>query len=111
MPSCETKGIKDAFINEVAYTTENPKENNEIQEFLIKCYSNIALTCLHKKEYKHAIQTCDDILSTCPCHGKALYLRARSCMEPVSAGATEYELAMKDLKKAQESCPKNPSIR
>ena len=85
---------------EVNYTTKITNEKNVIQEFLIKCYCNIALVCLRQKEYKHAIEACNDILKMEPYHAKALYLRARSRMEPMSSGGTEYELAMKDLKLA-----------
>ena len=66
--------------------------------------------CIRRKEYKHAIQACNDILDKDPIHCKALYLRARALIEPTSAGTTEYKLAKKDLEQARNIFPRDPNI-
>ena len=74
------------------------------------CYCNIALVCLQKKEFKYALEACNEVVDQNPHHGKALYLRARSRVSPASAGATEYELALQDLILAHEYCPDDQII-
>eukprot|EP00586_Coscinodiscus_wailesii_P001014 CAMPEP_0172481730 /NCGR_PEP_ID=MMETSP1066-20121228/7818_1 /TAXON_ID=671091 /ORGANISM="Coscinodiscus wailesii, Strain CCMP2513" /LENGTH=586 /DNA_ID=CAMNT_0013244297 /DNA_START=95 /DNA_END=1852 /DNA_ORIENTATION=+ len=110
-PSWKNEGIKDDFIKEVFYVGRGQKQKQEVINFLITCYSNIANVCIKTKDYQTAVRACDETLSLDARNAKALYLRSRARTVPKSSGATEYDLAVTDLKLAAKCHPRDVTIR
>lgn len=110
-PSWKTEGIKDSFIKKVFYTGRGDKEKQQVVNFLVICYCNIANVCIKTKDYQTSIHACGEALSLDSKNAKALYLRSRARTQPKSAGATEHGLAVADLKLAMEYSPRDATIR
>lgn len=83
----------------------------QVQNFLITCYTNIALASLKNNNFSLATDACNEVLKVNAAHVKALYLRSKAVVAPKSAGATEDEMALKDLKQALTIEPENEVLR
>ena len=110
----KNEGIKDEHLRDVIYV---PADNNDedqqqqLDQFLVKIYNNIALALLKKNDYPAAIQACDCAIEIDKANDKAFYLRAKARLAPKSASATDEELAMVDLRTAVMRNPKNKQAR
>ena len=79
----------------------------QVHDLLITCYVNIAVVNTRAKKYALVIEACDEVLRLTPNHTKALFLRSKAFVTPKSAGTTEDEMAIKDLKLALKFEPDN----
>ena len=85
---------------------------NQVKEFLISCYLNISIVSINTKNFSLAIDACNEVLHYHnPSHVKALFLRSKALVAPKSAGATEDDMAIKDLTLALQIEPRNTIIR
>ena len=104
------KGIRDDDIEEIAYTTGNLNEMEEVAHFLITCYVNIAVAALKGQMYKMVIEATDEVLEYDPTNVKSLYLKAKAIVAPKSSGSYEDEIAIKNLKEALKYDAKNKNV-
>ncbi len=95
-----SKGIRDEDIKKIEFESDDNDEMEQVRLFLISCYINIAVVSLKTKNYPLTIDACNEVLRLDCCHVKALFLRSKAYVSPKSAGATEDDLAIKDLKLA-----------
>mmetsp|Transcript_39421 Transcript_39421/g.80858 ORF Transcript_39421/g.80858 Transcript_39421/m.80858 type:complete len:395 (+) Transcript_39421:1641-2825(+) len=107
----KSKGIRDEDITEIDNLGENDREKAQVSSFLLSCYGNLALVLLKCRQYRTAIDACNESLRIDPQCVKALYLRSRSLFEPPSAGAVEEEAALSDLIEANKIDPSNKAVR
>lgn len=98
---------------EVAFVPPNNDEGQQqqLEQFLVRIYNNIALTMLKTNEYQTAIQACDYALEIVNKNDKAYYLRALARLAPKNASATDEGLAMVDLRSAVMNNPNNKQAR
>lgn len=106
-----SKGIRDQDITETSFNSDIKSEINDVQDFLMTCYTNIAIACIKTKQFALALDACNEVLRLKPSHVKALYLRSKALVSPKSAGATEDEMAISNLKMALMMEPKNLIVR
>lgn len=111
-PSWKEVGIRDEDIRQEAFDGENENQSLEIQNFLVSCYNNLALTCIKIIPCltQDAIQACNAAIHINPQHAKSYYLRGKSRLTNRSCGRTEERLALYDLQKAKYLDPTNKSI-
>lgn len=111
-PSWREVGIRDEDIRKEEIVGENEDQSTEIKHFLVKCYNNLALTCMHITPCltQDAIQACSTAIDIDPQHAKSYYLRGKSRLSNRSRGKTEERLALYDLQKAKYLDPSNKSI-
>ena len=109
----DVHSIKDEFLSEVMYVPSNNDkyQQQQLDQFLVTIYNNIALTMLKTNEFQTAIQACDDALEIDKKNDKTLYLRASARLAPKNASATDEELAMVDLRSAVTNNPNNKQAR
>ena len=108
-PQWKSEGIKDKFIVEVEYKGKDEKECQQLNQFLVNCYNNIALVSIKMQDYSLAVQACDFAIavSVDTQNDKSFYLRARARLAPKSSGAVDQELAKLDLQTALKHNPGN----
>ena len=104
-------GIKDEDIQEIEYSSLDENEMKQVQNLLTTCYINIAVVNLRAQNYSSVIETCNEVLRYDPNHVKGLFLRSKALVTPKSSGATEDDMAMKDLKIALNIEPENEVIQ
>ena len=111
-PSWKEIGIRDEDIRQEAFDGENEYQSLEIKIFLVNCYNNLALTCIHVTPplIQDAIQACSAAIHINPKHAKSYYLRAKSRLANRSCGQSEERLALQDLQKAKCLDPSNKHI-
>ena len=109
--SISFKGIRDEDVKKIEFESSNKTEVVQVQLFLINCYINIAVANTKAKNYALTIDTCNEVLRLDPFNVKALFLRSKAYVSPKSAGATEDDLAMKDLKFALTLEPENKILQ
>ena len=108
-PQWKSEGIKDKFIVEVEYKGKDEKEYQQLNQFLVNCYNNIALVSIKMQDYSLAVKACDFAIavSVDTQKDKSFYLRARARLAPKSSGAVDQELAKLDLQMALKHNPGN----
>ena len=72
---------------------------------MITCYKNIALAGIKMKQFKLAIIACNEALSINPNNSKALYIRAKARITPMSSGVLDMKEAIDDLEIALKVAP------
>jgi len=111
----DVHSIKDEYLREVVYVPPNTNndegQQQQLEQFLVRIYNNIALTMLKTKEYQTALQACDYALEIDNKNDKAFYLRALSRLDPKNTSTTDEELAMVDLRSAVMNNPNNKQAR
>jgi hypothetical protein len=105
------KGIRDEDIKEVIFKSEHLGQMQSVQDFLTNCYLNISVVAMKSYNSQLTLDACNEVLSYNPRHVKALFLRSKALVTPKSGGATENDLAIKDLRLALQIEPKNKSVR
>ena len=58
-PNIKNEGIKDEYLREIMYVPKNNDEEQQLHQFLVKLYNNLALTSLKINDHRTAIQACD----------------------------------------------------
>nr|NP_001381134.1 peptidyl-prolyl cis-trans isomerase D [Nasonia vitripennis] len=81
------------------------KNDEDIAELKKVMLLNLATTKLHQNNYKSCINSCDQVLAVEPNNSKALFRRGQAYI-----GLNDYELALTDLKRANECSPSNKNI-
>ncbi|GFH60479.1 hypothetical protein CTEN210_16955 [Chaetoceros tenuissimus] len=111
-PNWQNDTIKDEFIKEHSFESNNPDEIKQVNQLLQNVCTNIAIIRLKLKQFSLAISACDYSLQIDeePCV-KTLYLRAKARTTPKSAGLVEENLALKDLSSALAIEPNNRIVK
>lgn len=111
-PNWRNDTIKDEFMTEYSFESNNPDEIKQVNQLLQNVCTNIAIIRLKLKQFSLAVSACDYSLQIDeePCV-KSLYLRAKARTTPKSAGLVEENLALKDLSSAVAIEPNNKTIR
>ena len=111
-PNWRNDTIKDEFMKELSFESNNPDEIKQVNQLLQNVCTNIAIIRLKLKQFSLAVSACDYSLQMgeAPCV-KSLYLRAKARLTPKSAGLIEENLALKDLLSAAAIEPYNRSVR
>jgi len=109
----DVHSIKDEYLKEVMYAPSNNEtfQQQQLEQFLVTIYNNIALTMMKTNEYQTATQACDYALEIDNKNDKAFYLRALARLAPKNASATDEELAIVDLRSAVMNNPSNKKAR
>ena len=110
-PQWKSEGIKDKFIFEVEYKGKDEKECQQLNQFLVNCYNNIALVSIKMQDFSLAVKACDFAIAVDTQNDKSFYLRARARLAPKSSGAVDQELAKLDLQRARKHNPGNEATR
>ena len=110
-PQWKSEGIKDKFIVEVEYTGKDETERQQLNQFLVNCYNNIALVSIKMQDFSLAVKACDFAIAVDTQNDKSFYLRARARLAPKSSGAVDQELAKLDLQTARKHNPGNEATR
>ena len=110
-PQWKSEGIKDKFIFEVEYKGKDEKECQQLNQFLVNCYNNIALVSIKMQDFSLAVKACDFAIAVDTQNDKSFYLRARARLAPKSSGAVDQELAKLDLQRARKHNPENEATR
>jgi len=110
-PNIKNEGIKDEYLKEIMYVPKNNDEEQQLHQFLVKLYNNLALTSLKRNDHRTAIQACDCAIEVDRKNDKSFYLRAQARIAPKSASAIDEELAMMDLRAAVTINPHNKQAR
>ena len=110
-PQWKSEGIKDKFIVEVEYTGKDEDERQQLNQFLVNCYNNIALVSIKMQDFSLAVKACDFAIAVDTQNDKSFYLRARARLAPKSSGAVDQELAKLDLQTARKHNPGNEATR
>jgi len=110
-PKWKSEGIKDCDIRERKYQWKTNQEKQLVTSFLISCYTNISIAALNTKEYELSRSACDSALNVNANCSKALYLRAKTRVTPLSCGSADQDAALNDLRLAQSLDPQNSSIK
>eukprot|EP00985_Skeletonema_marinoi_P009700 scaffold4522_cov145-Skeletonema_marinoi.AAC.6 len=110
-PNIKNEGIKDEYLREIMYVPKNNDEEQQLHQFLVKLYNNLALTSLKRNDHRTAIQACDCAIKVDRQNDKSFYLRAQARIAPKSASAIDEELAMMDLRAAVTINPHNKQAR
>lgn len=105
------KGIKDEDLQEVDILGDTSEERSAIKALKQSLYLNLASAAHKEKDYPTAIKACGCVLELDPSNVKALYRRAQALITPASAGATEEDMAIKDLARAAEIDPTHAAVR
>ena len=96
-----TKGVRDEDIKLVD-EMGGPEEGGaggraEVSQFKVACLNNIAAVNFHLKQWSACIVACNDALNIDCANVKALHRRALARSTPMSAGAVEIDMAIRDL--------------
>lgn len=110
-PDWKTKGIRDENLRVASDRGRTLGEKALVKPLLVSCYINMAACLLQSKEFGTCIRACDDALVLDPSNVKALYRRAMARTAPASAGATDYELAVRDLEAAYRADPTDAAVK
>lgn len=103
----KSEGIKDKYIKEVEYECKDDEEHEKINQFLIKCYNNIALASYKMKDYSLAVKACGHALVVDRKSAKALLIRAQALIVPKNSSVAEQVLARLDLQVVVKNNPSN----
>lgn len=110
--SWRSDGFGDEDLCDVRFDGAGPEDTQRIHAFLVGCYLNLAQAHLAAKtNYADARHACDEALALDPRNAKALFRRARARTLPLSAGATDLQLALCDLRTAATVVPRDPAVR
>ncbi|KAL8010608.1 putative tetratricopeptide-like helical domain superfamily [Plasmopara halstedii] len=110
-PGWKKKGIEDGDMILTDFKCDNSNDQNRLESLKVACYLNIAAAKFKLKEYPICICACDDTLEIEPKSVKALYRRALALITPASSGATEFDRALLDLRKAYAIDEENQDVR
>lgn len=111
-PSWKDVGILDEDIRENIFSSKDYTEVLQVNDFLVSCLNNLALTCLQTAPclIQDAIQSCNVAIDINPKHSKAYYLRCKARIGSKSAGREEEKLALEDIQKAKSIEPSDKYI-
>lgn len=113
-PDWRQKGFSDETLVEVHAegACDTPERAARLRALMVACYLNLAQARMALRgDNDEAIAACNEAVALDPSNPKAYYRRARARKEPASAGAIEFEAALKDLAKAAALAPTDPVIR
>ena len=105
-----TNGIKDETMKMVEYSAKDEKEAEQVRAFTVICINNICACYLKAGDFSNCVKSAGDALAVDPGNVKALYRRATARIKPASAGATELDMAIADLRKARKYCPHDANV-
>lgn len=118
------KGIRDETIEVVDDFGDDDEARASVVALMVSCYNNLAACYLGRAragskepgltvdgDYALCTQACGCALELQPGHAKALYRRACARTEPIAAGATEVDEAIKDLAEAARHAPDDKAVR
>ena len=119
----KSKGIRDETI-EVCEEFGEGETREAVVALMVSCYNNLAACYLGRARAGSAepgctiegdcalcTQACDAALELDRACAKALYRRACARTEPVSAGASAIDAAIKDLAEAARHSPEDKAVR
>eukprot|EP00970_Alexandrium_tamarense_P010964 scaffold2291_cov211-Alexandrium_tamarense.AAC.13 len=109
--SWKNEGIKDDFISEVSFQSKDDEESDKLNEFLVKCYNNIALVSDKRRHFQLALQACDCAIAVDKRCDKSYFHRAQARIAPLSSGSVEQELALADLQTSVKMNGQNKEAR
>lgn len=117
------KGIRDETI-EVIEDLGEGDTHAAVVELMVSCYNNLAACYLGRarsgsrepgltvdEDFRLSIHACTAALELQPSCAKALYRRACARVEPISAGATAMDEAIRDLSEAARAAPDDKAVR
>merc|ERR1740117_1238555 len=110
-PKWKKKGLYDEDLEIVEFKGETAEHAKQFYALKITLMLNLALSLLKGKQWKLCKEPPEEVLKLEPENVKALYFRARALSLPPSSGATEFEMAVDDLKKAREAAPDNEQVK
>ncbi|XP_038156764.1 peptidyl-prolyl cis-trans isomerase D [Cyprinodon tularosa] len=84
---------------------EGEEEQKKLEPTAVSCYLNTAACKLKLQLWQEALESCDEALKINQENTKALFRRAQAWQ-----GLKEYNKALGDLKKAQETAPEDKAI-
>lgn len=99
-PKWKTTGIRDCNLVLHHDTGSTPAHREAVRRLRVALLLNLALARLHLHQPGRAVALCSEALTYEPGCAKALVRRAKARVAPLSAGATEEELAIRDLQEA-----------
>jgi tetratricopeptide (TPR) repeat protein len=113
-PDWRQNGFTDETLVEVHVESacDTPERAERLRTLMVACYLNLAQARMAVKgDNAEAIAACNEAIALDPNNAKAYFRRARARKEPASAGAVEFEAALKDLNKAALLAPKDAHVR
>lgn len=69
----KTQGIRDDFLIQREYEAKNQDEAAQIEQLMISCYLNTAMSKIKEQQFSVVIAACNDVLALDPHNTKALY--------------------------------------
>lgn len=109
-PDWRRLGIKDEHLEVVDWTGEEASEQDSALQHKLACLLNIAACHLALRDFALCVEACDHALQLDPHNVKALYRRAKARTTPAHAGATEVDMAIRDLALAHKLQPGNADV-
>lgn len=77
----------------------------------VTTFLNIAACNIKAKDFKSAVDACNEVFKLEPLNLRALYRRARATALPINAGVPEFRKAVKDLDQLLELVQKSKDAR
>lgn len=96
-PDWQSKGIDDDKLREVDDHGKTEYEKQRIHTLKVTTFLNIAACNIKAKDFKSAVDACNEVFKLEPNNLRALYRRARATALPINAGVPEFRKAVKDL--------------
>lgn len=85
--------------------TQNPEERQQLDNFQLVNLTNLAAVQLKLKNYEDVCTACQCAIKLDPNNSKALYRRGLAHIE-----LKNYELALEDLRRANQVIPENKTV-
>lgn len=96
-PDWQSKGIDDDQLREVDDLGKTDFEKERIYTLKVTTFLNIAACNIKAKDYKSAVDACNEVFKLDPLNLRAFYRRARATAMPINAGVPEFRKAVKDI--------------
>lgn len=104
------RGIDDDVLVLVDDHGETEEDKKAQEKLRTTCALNIAACKLHQQKFDEVVAACTAVIKLDDQSVKAYYRRAEALIRPNSATAYDYDMAIKDLVKAQSIDPKNTTV-
>lgn len=96
-PDWQSKGIDDDKLREVDDHGKTDYQKKRIHQLKVISFLNIAACNIKAKDFKSAVDACNEVFKLEPENLRAYYRRARATALPINAGVPEFRKAVKDL--------------
>ncbi|XP_062856733.1 peptidyl-prolyl cis-trans isomerase D [Trichomycterus rosablanca] len=93
------------YLERCGNILDDESTQKKLEPVALSCILNTAACKLKLQQWQEAVESCDEALELDQTHAKALFRRAQAWQ-----GLKEFNNAMSDLKKAQESAPEDKAI-